>query len=163
MKLVTKVVMALAVLIFLSACATDATLKPSPAEGYSFFHKDFDLHYAWKTEQSDQGLRVAGLLKNVRNPRIESVEVNVALLDKSKKTIAKGTYFPARQPIDQDDYRPFDVVLKGSKISEGDLLQFIVNYVASAGQSSFTWTSSFTVDAKTGAIVGVGRAPDQRW
>lgn len=161
MKIAVRIALVLAVLALLPACATAP--KPNPAAGYSFIHREFDLHWAWSTKQVGQDLQVDGLLKNVRYPRVESLEVNVALLDKSRKTIARGTSFPVPQPIDVDDYRPFDVVLKNARISEGDLLQFVVNYVGSAATSSVSWTSSFTLNARTGQPVGVGRVPTQEW
>lgn len=163
MKILVKIAAVLAVVVSLSACATEEVAKRSPAAGYSFIYKDYDLRYAWKTSASDEGLRVEGLIKNVRFARVERLEVRVALLDKSRKELAEAVAFPLPQPIEMDDFGSFVVLLKGKKPAPGDLLRFIVNYTASAGQSSYSWTSNFTVDAATGQRIGVQKSKDLDW
>ena len=163
MKVLKRVAISLTVLISLSACAAPYAVKEGPAENFSFRRSDFDLRYAWKTSQTDQGVRIDGLVKNVRYPGIENVEIKVSLLDKTQKIISEGVAFPLPQPIPMDEYRSFGLLLKNAKLSEGDLLGFQVNYNASEGQNAFSWKSSFTVKAATGAAIGFREKAENQW
>jgi hypothetical protein len=163
LKIMIRVALALAVLISLTACATSDAAKRNLLANYAFIHKDFDFRYAWKTGQTGKGLLVEGLIKNVRYPRVENVEINVSLLNKEKKVLAKATTFPAGQPIPSNEYRRFELLLKDVQLSEGDQLQFLVTYVGSAGQEAISWISSFTVNAATGQVKGVRVQTGDDW
>jgi hypothetical protein len=163
LKILIRVALSLTVLISLTACATSSAVKQNPAGNYAFVHKDFDFRYAWKTGQTSKGVVIEGLIKNVRYPRAENVEINISLLNKAKKVLAKATTFPVGQPIPIDEYRSFELLLKGAQLSEGDQLQFLVTYVGSAGQNAVPWISSFTVNAATGKVTGAGEHTDDEW
>lgn len=162
-KILIKAAALLAVVVALGACATEQAARRSPAADYRYIYKDFDLRYAWRLTPTAEGLKVEGLVKNVRVQRLENVEVRVALLDKNRKELAEAVAFPLPQPIDSDDYRSFDVLLKGGQQEPGSLLRFVVNYVASSSQGSYSWTSNFTVDAATGQRLGVQKSKDLDW
>jgi hypothetical protein len=160
MNILSRLAVLLVALVSLTACAGH---RPSPAAGYNFIHRDFDFRYAWNTAQTEKGVSIDGLIKNVRSPRVEQVEIDVSLLNKSRQVLAKSTTFLPTQAFEMDEYRRFGVQLKDAKISGGDLLQFLVHYTVAEGQSSFSWTSSFTVDAITGTVAGRTETYEDPW
>jgi hypothetical protein len=163
MKIFAKVAISLAVLTSLTGCAESYAGKHSQPIGFSFIHKDSDLHYAWNARQTDQGVRVDGLVKNVEYPSIESLTIKVSLLGQGHKVISEGTGFTVPYSLPNDDDTSFEVLLPKAKLSEGDLLQFLASYNAVAGQTSFSWISSFTVDALTGEVIGRREKSDDQW
>lgn len=164
MKILLKAAAALVLSISLTACASTNVAKPSPAAGYTFRHDDFDFRYAWKTSRSGEGLRIDGLIKNIRYPQIEDLDVTVSLLNKGRDVISEGVSFPVPQLMNKNDYRSFDVVFKDVNPSEVDQLRFRVGYRASDGGTlGIIWKSSFTVSAATGAIVGTTEKPVDEW
>jgi len=163
MKILRGIAISLTVLIFLAGCATSSAMKQNPADNFSFKHRDFDLRYAWKTAQTEKGVSIDGLIKNVRYNNIDNIEIRISLLDKAHKVIAEGVAFPVPQKIQLGDYRNFGILLKHAKLSDADQIRFLVNYSASEGQSAFTWTSNFTVKAATGAAIGVGPGTENEW
>jgi len=162
-KILVRLAALLAVVAALGACATEQGVKRSPAADYRYLYKDFDLRYAWRLAPAAEGLKVEGLIKNMRAQRLENVEVRVALLDKSRKVLAEAVAYPVPQPIDSDDFRSFEVLLKGVQQEPGSLIGFVVNYVASSAQGSYTWTSNFMVDAATGQRLGVQKSKELDW
>jgi hypothetical protein len=163
MRILARAAISLAALISLTGCAASYTTNYNPAIDYSFLHQDFDLHYAWNAKQTGQGVRVDGLVKNVKYPRVESLEIKVSLLDKAHKVISEAVSFTVPYSIQRNDYTSFGVLLHKAKLSDGDLLQFLSRYDAAAGQSSFSWFSSFTVNAITGEVVGRREKSDDQW
>ena len=162
MKMLRRVAVSLAVLLSLTACAA-STVKQNPAADFAFIHKAFDLRYAWNTRQTDQGVRIDGLIKNLRPPRVENVEIRVRLVNQAHKRSSEGVAFPIPQPIDENDYRSFELRLPHAELAAGDQLQFITSYDVAAGQGSFSWISNFTVDAVTGAVVGARKDLSDEW
>jgi hypothetical protein len=163
MKILARAAMSLAVVISLTGCAASHAAKPNPATDFNFIHKASDLHYAWSAKQTDQGVRIDGLVKNVEYPRIEGLEIKVSLLDKAHKVIAEAVSFTVPYSIQVNDYTNFGVQLPKARLSDGDLLLFLSRYNAVAGQSSFSWFSSFTVNAITGEVVGRREKSDDQW
>jgi len=162
-RILSRVAASLTVLISLAACAGTQVTKQNPADNFTFKHRDFDLHYAWNASQIEQGVRIDGLIKNVRYPNIDDLEIKVSLLNKEHKVIADGVAFPVPQKVQVNDYRSFGMILKNAKLSGGDQLQFLVSYSASEGQTALSWVSSFLVKAATGAPIGVGEGSDDEW
>ena len=156
MKILGKIAAALLVLVSLTACATSEAKKSNPADNYTFRHRNFDLKYAWKTSQTDQGVRVDGLIKNIRYSRMENLTLRVSLLNKGRQIIAESSSFPSPQQIQLDDISTFGLLLKNTKLSGDDLLRFQINYTASEGTNALSWTSDFTVYAVKGTLVGIG-------
>lgn len=163
LKTLGRLAILLSLLFSLTACATSGALKSNPAAAFSFAHRDFDLRYAWNASQTDQGVRIDGLVKNVRYSRIDAMDIKISLLDKSRKVVAEGVAFPIPQPIENADYRNFGVLLRNAKLSDGDLLQFMASYNGADGPTSFPWTSSFVVNAATGVALGVSEKADDEW
>jgi hypothetical protein len=162
MNVLRRVAVSLAVLFTLSACAAP-TVKQNPAADFAFIHKDFDLRYAWNASQTDQGVRIDGLIKNLRFPKVENLEIQVRLVNKAHKVSSSGAAFPIPQPIDANDYRSFELRLPHAELAEGDQLQFITSYVIAVGQGSISWISNFTVNAITGAVVGARKNSSDEW
>jgi len=163
MKIFARAATSLLVLISLTGCAETYAAKHNPPVGFSFVHKGSDLHYAWNVKQTEQGVRLDGLVKNVEYPRVEALEIKVSLLDKAHKVISEGVAFTVPYSIQVNDDTSFGVLLHKAKLSEGDLLLFLSKYNAVAGQSSFSWISSFTVNALTGEVIGRRENPDDQW
>jgi hypothetical protein len=153
----------LTVLMTLAGCATTHAKKAGPADSYSFRHKNFDLKYAWNLRQSEQGLHVDGLIKNIRFANMGDIGIDVTLLDKARKVVAEGSTFTSPQHIQIDDDSSFGLLLKNAKVSEGDQLRFHVSYNASEGPNAVAWSSDFTVYAATGKTVGVGEKSVDEW
>jgi hypothetical protein len=159
-----KVAASLVVLISLTACGASYAVKQNPAAGYSFKHKDFDFWYAWEIGHTDKGMSIDGLIKNVRYNTVEDADVKVSLLNKAHQVISEDVTFLFPPVMKIDDYRSFRLLLKNAKLSEGDLLQFLVNYRASEGsQNGSAWRGSFIVNAATGSIVGIQDNAANQW
>ncbi|GFO67982.1 hypothetical protein GMLC_15610 [Geomonas limicola] len=162
MRILVRLAALLAVCVALGACATEQGMVRSPAADYRYIYKDFDLRYAWRLAPVAEGVKVEGLIKNVRGQRMENLEVRVALLDKNHKVLGEALAHPLPQPIDSDDFRSFELHLPKAQ-EPGLMLRFIVNYVVSSSQGSYSWTSNFTVDAATGQRLGVQKSKDLDW
>jgi hypothetical protein len=163
MKILARAAISLAALLSLTGCAASYGAKNNPAIDYSFIHKSSDLRYAWNAKQTEKGVRIDGLVKNIEYPRVEGLEIKVSLLDKTHKVISEAVSFTVPYSIQVNDYTSFGVLLDKAKLSDGDLLQFLSSYNAVAGQSSFSWFSSFTVNAITGEVVGRREKSDDQW
>jgi len=103
------------------------------------------------------------VIKNVRYTRVENLEIQVAVLDRNRVVLGEAVARPLPQPIDLDDYREFEVLVKGVKPAPGLLVRYQVNYLASSGQSSYPWSSSFLLDAATGQQPGIQKSKDLDW
>lgn len=163
MSFVLRIV-TLVMLAALTAVPTVRAADGSPAAGMPYRYDNFDFKYAWRTVQVDRGLAVDGLLKNVRYASVDDVVLTVSLLNREGKLLADATTFPIPQQIRMDYDSPFDVVLKGVVLSQGDLLRFQIRYRVDDGDSnSFNWLGSFTVDAATGRVLTEKGKPADGW
>ncbi len=154
MSFVTKVAALLATVLTLTVCGSAYATGTGPAAEFPFRHSGFDFKVAWKTSSSDQGVAIDGLLKNVRYPSVEGVDLYVKLVDKENRILAREATFPIPQRIGEYDYSPFRLMLAKGSISNGAVLQFLIRYhINEGGQGGDNWLSSFAVDASTGAAV----------
>lgn len=163
MSFTTKVAALLATILMLTVQAP-AYAEGGPAAGLPFRHNAFDFKVAWKTTTVNQGVAIEGLLKNVRYPSVEGVDLSVRLVGKDNRVLVCGTDFPIPQRIGEYDYSPFRLVLKNGTVSKGDVLQFLIWYrINEGGQGGDRWLSSFAVDATTGAVVAKTAAKADDW
>jgi hypothetical protein len=135
-----------------TGCASLHTQQQKPLTAFPFHHNSFDFRTAWCTAPSPQGLAVQGVLKNIRYPYVDDLEITVFLESKSNRIIADTTVFLAGV-ISKDEYHDFNVNLKNAYPASGNLLKFRIKYRAHDGNSIFSWVSDFTVDAITGALI----------
>ncbi len=72
----------------------------------------YDLEVAWKTEQSDGGLRLAGAVTNRRDYFLHDLELTARLVDREGKVLARETYtdFPTYVPPGKE--APFRMELR---------------------------------------------------
>ncbi|MBU5635308.1 hypothetical protein KOM00_01010 [Geomonas sp. Red69] len=90
--MVKKLMLAMAILSLICACAVPrAKLDSNPA--YSSHHfSNHELDISWKAENTDKGMRIDGTLKNVRpDLPYTSLQLTAKLLDDSGKELGKGT------------------------------------------------------------------------
>lgn len=87
-----------AVLLTFSACASQhAKLDANPAFS-SHQYSSHDLDISWKSEKTDTGIRIAGIVTNVRNDMpYNALELTAKLLDEQGNLLAQKTHaFPSR-------------------------------------------------------------------
>lgn len=144
----------LAFLMALTACAAMPVAQQKPFAAFPFHHNAFDFKVGWKIFPTEQGLLVDGIMKNVRYSQVDDLEVTVSVLNKGNKVLAEATAFPIPRPINLDEYRSFDLLLKKVILTQGDVLHFLIQYRAVDDErSSFKWISSFSVEALTGVPI----------
>jgi hypothetical protein len=141
-----------ALLIAAAGCASTQTAKYQPFTGYPFRHNGFDVKQAWKTTPTPRGLAVEGVLKNVRYPYMEDVELTVSLVRDRSKVIAQDSFF-VRGTLGNDQYCNFATLLKEVTVAAGDQLRFSIAYRAVEGSSQLRWTGEFAADATTGVAI----------
>jgi hypothetical protein len=163
LNILRRAAVVIALSLSLTACAS-YTAKPNPAAGYAYQHKDFDFRYAWNTKSSDDGLRVDGLIKNVRYDLVQDVTLRLSLLNKDHKVISQGVALPLPQTVPLDDYRSFQFVFKDAKLQDVAELRFGISYIGvETGPQGINWNGDFTVDAATGLPTDHGRKPAEEW
>ncbi len=151
MRLLPKIFAIITMLVSLSGCSMNNYIPQNPVADLPYRHNDFDYRFAWRTDQTDQGLSVEGLMKNVRYAQVESVTLSISLLNKENVVLASETTFPLPQTIKMDNYAPFKVTLKKVSPSKNDMLKFMITYYVFDGKDEiFQWHSSFTTDVSTG-------------
>lgn len=130
---------------------------------YPYRYSSFDIKVEWNTVQSGNTLVVNGLIKNVRYTQIEDIDVTISLLDKEKKEVSSGGALPIPIVLKSYDSEPFSAPLKGAGIQPGSALQFVIRYrVNEGGTDNYTWMTSFTVDAASGALLNQPQ-PSNSW
>lgn len=156
--------LALLLLFSLFACTTPHAAKQDIA-AYPFRHSDFDYRVAWRTIQSEKGLVIDGIMKNVRYAYTESLDLRISLIDKYNKVRARGTTFPVPQHSQLDEEIPFTIILPKVFIEQGDILRFMIHYKASEGghNNGIDWRSSFAVDAMSGATLYRENLDPDKW
>ena len=164
MSLILRIAAMLVLALAVPAVASEYGAATAPVQGFPYRHSAFDFRVAWKTSQTDKGALVQGLMKNVRYAYVEGVEVTVSLVNKDGKVLARRTDFAVPQQVAMGEVREFDLPLSHVAFSSGDKLEFTIRYRANeGGEDSFTWMSSFTVDALTGAPIPAPAATSDEW
>jgi hypothetical protein len=151
----------LASCLIMAACGLQRSAQYTNVAGYPYRHADFDYKYAWKTATTDQGVVIDGVMKNVRYPSIDSVQMTIVVLGKDGKIIARASTFPMLQQTRENDVCHFNLLLRDIKPAPDDVFHFLVHYRGNEG-GSVEWHSSFRVDALTGAVIRPpSRNPDE--
>lgn len=86
------------ILLLLSACAVQHTNLDANPAFTSHRYSSSDLEVLWKSEKTENGVRVQGTLTNPRSDLpYNSLELTAKLLDDNGKVLAKGNHaFPNR-------------------------------------------------------------------
>lgn len=166
MSSITNILAILATLLFMAGCGVQQNVKPTDITGYPHRYAAFDYKYAWKTTQTDHGVVIDGIMKNVRYPYIDSVQLTVFVLGKDGKTITRETTFPMPQQTREDDVCSYSLLLKNVKPVAGDQWEFHVHYTGSEGGNDgggVDWINSFKVDALTGAVISQPGSVTNTW
>lgn len=144
----------------------DAAAQQYSVADFPYRHSDFDYKVAWKTTPSDGGVSISGLLKNIRYPFIDQVDVTIFLLGPNHKVRARKTALPVPQQSRQNDVVSFAVKLNNVSFNQGDTLAFAIHYNGSeggGGGGGVDWQSTFAVDAITGAPIKKGNGTSEEW
>lgn len=158
---VFKILAILASFLVMTACGLQRYANHTSVAGYPHRYTDFDYKYAWKTATTDHGVVIDGVMKNVRYPYIDSVQLTIFALENDGKIIARATTFPMMQQTRENDVCHFSLLLRDIKPAPDDVFQFLVHYKGSEG-GGVEWHSSFKVDALTGAVIRPqSRNPDE--
>jgi hypothetical protein len=152
-------------LFILSASSVlHAAAQQNPAAGFPYRHSDFDYKIAWKTTQTNDVVVIDGILKNVRYPNIELVELTVFLQGPDGKVRARATALPFPQQSKMDEVATFSVKVNKVVLNPGDTLKFLIHYSGTeGGGGGFDWHSSFAADALTGASRHKGNIKPDEW
>ncbi len=154
MSSLLKAIAMLATVVVMSGCGLQPYVRQINLADYPYRYAGFDYKYAWNVVQTEQGVVIDGIMKNVRYPFIGSVDLTVFVQGKGEKVIARETTFPMPQQTREGDVCHFSLLLKGIKPVPGDRFQFLVHYRGSEGSDEdIDWISRFTADALTGAII----------
>lgn len=154
MSYISKAVALLAAVLLIGGCGVPSYVQPTNISEYPHRYADFDYKYAWKTVRTDQGLMINGVMKNVRYPYIDSVDLTVFVRNRDDRVFARATTFPSPQQSRQGDVINFGLLIKGVKPVPGDVIEFLVHYKGSEGNDdALDWHNSFKADALTGAII----------
>jgi hypothetical protein len=139
--------------------------QQNPAEGFPYRHSDFDYRVAWKTTAADNMVIIDGIMKNVRYPTINSIDLTVFLIGTDGKVRARITTLPFPQQTQGDTVVTFNAKLKDATLKPGDTFKFAIHYVAGEGglDSGVEWNSTFTVDALTGAVLHKDNLKPEEW
>jgi hypothetical protein len=158
--------LALASLFILSACSTQhvATLQ-NPAAGFPFRHSDFDYKVAWKTTEANNAVVIDGILKNVRYPYIEGLDVTVFLQGTDGKVRARASTIPVPQQSQVGEVIPFSAEFRNATLNQGDTFKFVIHYQADLGgpEDGTDWRSTFAADAATGAELHKDSLKPEEW
>ena len=139
----------------MAACGGLQYVKPADVAGYPYRYAAFDYKYAWKTTHTAKGVVIDGVMKNVRYPYIDTVQMTVYVLGKDGKIITRVATFPMPQQTRENDVSHFSLLLRDVKPVHGDAFKFLVHYRGDEGgnHDGVDWISSFKVDAVTGAVI----------
>ncbi|MDR3580487.1 MAG: hypothetical protein P4L44_11040 [Oryzomonas sp.] len=156
----------LVALFILSACSAQyVATQENPAAGFPFRHSDFDYKVAWKTTEANNAVVIDGILKNVRYPYIESLDITVFLLGSDGKIRTRASTIPTPQRSQTGEVIPFSVELRNATLNQGDVFKFVIHYLADLGgpESGIDWHSTFAVDAMTGAVLHRDSLKPEEW
>jgi hypothetical protein len=158
--------LALVLLLVLSACSAQyAVTQQNPAAGFPYRHSDFDYKAAWKTTEANNVVVIDGILKNVRYPYIDSLDLTVFLLGTDGKVRARATTIPVPQHSRMDEVIPFNVELRDVVLNPGDTFKFEIHYIGDVGGANgrVDWRSTFAVDAMTGSVRHKDNLTSEEW
>ena len=155
MSCLLKILAILASLFVMAGCGAHnyTNMKYTDIAEYPNRYSAFDYKYAWRTTDTDNGILIEGLLKNVRYTYIDSVLMTVNILDKNGRIVAKAADFPMPQRSGDGDVSYFSLLLRDVKPAPGNILEFQVHYKGNEGGSGVDWHRSFKVDAMTGIAI----------
>jgi hypothetical protein len=164
MSNLAKMLAALMTILLMTGCGVQQYAKPA-SSGYPYRYADFDYKYAWKTDATDRGVVIDGVMKNVRYAFIDSVAMKVELLDKDGRFIARANDFPMMQHTGEGEVTYFTLVLRGVRPAAGDMFRFTVHYTGNEGgrHGDVDWISSFRADALTGAVTRHPASSPDEW
>lgn len=149
-----RILVSLSLIALLAGCGSIKLSAPAVnLNEYPYRYNEFDYNYIWKTSSTDKGLVVEGFVKNVRYAYIDSVDINLKVIDKDGNVFVKASDFPMPQESREGELCSFRMLLKNFKLTPGNIFHFQMNYAGDdASRSGTKWSSSFKVDAMTGKV-----------
>ncbi|HEY4744906.1 MAG TPA: hypothetical protein VIH45_09635 [Desulfuromonadaceae bacterium] len=157
MARVAKWLALMASVLVMSACGLEQYVRHTDVSGYPYRYTDFDFKYAWKTTPTTDGVVIDGVMKNIRYPTIDDLELTVFVLGKQENVITRAITFPV--PQQGRDYEEtvnyFSLPLRGVTPVSGNVYEFLAHYKGGYGgnKGGVEWRSTFKVDAMTGAVM----------
>ena len=159
-------VLSLISLLLLSACSAQyGAIQQNPSDGFPYRHSDFDYKVAWKTTESNNEVFIYGILKNIRYPYIDGIELTVFLLGTDGTVRARATTIPFPQQSKANEVVSFNATLQNVTLKKGDTFNFVIHYKGSEGgmDGGVNWNSTFAVDAMTGAGQQKDNLESEKW
>jgi hypothetical protein len=136
-----------ALVLALSGCAANRAVV-RPLDSYAQHYVQFDATLAWDVRGDASRTVVDGVFLNTRYDEMDNVEVWVAALDGSGKTMARAASFIIPHQLRQDEPAPFTVKLPVAA-APGTKLHFTYKYLAleaggdDGGGGVGNWMQSF--------------------
>jgi hypothetical protein len=120
---------------------------------------------AWKTTDVNNVVVIDGILKNVRYPYINSLDLTVFLVGTNGKVRARATTIPFPQQSQVDEVVAFNAKLHNVTLNPGDTFKFVIHYKGTEGgqDGGVDWHSTFAVDAMTGAVWHKDNLKSDEW
>jgi hypothetical protein len=153
-------------LLLLSACSAQyPAIQENPAAAFPYRHSEFDYKVAWKTSAANNVVIIDGILKNVRYPFIEGLDLTVFLEGADGRVRARATTLPFPQQSQKDEVVYFNAKLNNVAINPGDTFKFVIHYVGGEGgqDGRSDWRSNFAADAMTGAVRHKDNPKSEEW
>jgi hypothetical protein len=165
MRAIIKTLVLLGLLILSACSAQNVATQRNPAADFSFRHSDFDYKVAWKTTEANNAVVIDGILKNIRYPYVDSLDITIFLLGTDGKIRARASTIPTPQKSQSGDVIPFSVELRKVALNQGDVFKFVIHYQADLGgaEDGIDWHSTFAVDAMTGAVLHRDSLKSEEW
>lgn len=122
-----NIFVATAIILSLSACAiSQKQLDSNPAYS-SHQYSSSDMDISWKSEKSDNALRIDGVVTNVRtNYAYENLELDATLIDDQGKVLAKQTY--SFTPLKLKGSEPFKMIIPLESSLQPERIKFNYKY-----------------------------------
>jgi hypothetical protein len=146
----TSRILLFTMLIALGGCASYRDVYQERFDSLPQRYSQFDLNLAWEMKVTDAGTVIDGVVKNVRYFEMDDIEIWVAVLDASGRTLGRSVGFVIPRSIRLNDKAPFSLTVPAQALP-GTKLQFTYNYHENEGQDDrMFWMQSFEVPVPGG-------------
>ena len=114
----------LIMLVTCSGCSSyHKEIDSNPPYSAHHFHY-FDLEIDWQAQKTDSGVRISGTIHNLRAYYLQDLELNVRVLNRSGKVIARGTFADFPNYVDPGTSVPFQLDIPSPPGAKAERVHF---------------------------------------
>ena len=118
--------------VLLGGCATTPDVNRLRLQSLPQHYSQFDVDLSWEVKSAGGETFIDGELKSIRYQFMEDIEIWVAVLDATGKTVGRSVSYLIPYEVKQGDIVPFSLRLPVAA-QPGTKLRFTYKYVASDG------------------------------